>query len=92
MNSKLLPPNQISFTLPFVLSNRVLLGEFVFVFASVLKFLLWIRQILFQQLENFLFSYLSGLLFSDFCIFRQISILAKELTFNELLVFWPAAY
>ena len=50
------------------------------VFASALKFLLWIRQLLFQQLETFLFYCLSGLLFSNFCIFRQNSMLAKALT------------
>ena len=87
MDLKFLLLNQISYTLPFVLTNRVSFGEFVFVFISVLKFLLWIRQRLFQQLETFLSSCLSGLLFSNCCIFRQDSMLAKELSFNELLVF-----
>ena len=57
------------------------------VFASVLNSLLSNRQLLFQQLETFLSSCLSVLLFSIFCIVRQNSMLAKELNFNELLVF-----
>ena len=84
--------NQILYTLPFVLLNRVSFSGFVFVFASVSKFLLWIGKLLFQQLETFLSSCLCGLLFSNFFIFRQNSMLAKELTLNELLVFLPAAY
>ena len=57
------------------------------VFASVLNSLLSNRQLLFQQLETFLSSCLSVLLFSIFCIVRQNSMLVKELNFNELLVF-----
>ena len=82
-----MPLKQISYTLPFVLTIQVSFGGFVFVFISVLKFLLEMRQLLFQQLETFLCSCLSGLLFSNCCIFRQDSMLAKELSFNELLVF-----
>ena len=67
--------NQISYTLPFVLLNRVSFSGFVFVIASASKFLLWIKQLLFQQLETSLSSCLCGLLFFNFCIFRQNSML-----------------
>ena len=51
----------------------------------VLKFLLWIRQLLFQHLETLLSSCLSGLLSSNIFFLDKI-LLAKKLAFNELLV------
>ena len=78
MDSKPLSLNQILYTFPFVLLNRVSFSGVVFVLASLLKFLLWIRQLSFQQFETFLCSCLTRLLFCNFCIFRQNSMLAKE--------------
>ena len=72
MDSKLLPLNQILYTLPFALLNRVSFSGFVFVFASVVKFLLWVRQLLFHQLETFLSSCLSGLLFPNLTFLDKI--------------------
>ena len=73
--------HQIKFHTVFLSPYRIgchSVGLYLFVFDSALKFLLWIRQLLFQQLENFLFSSISHLLSFNFCIARQNSTLAKE--------------
>ena len=80
------------FEIPATESNFILVLSFCRIgFRSVdmfgvfvLKFLLWIRQLLFQHLETFPSSSLSGLLFSNVYVLDKI--LAKKLPFNELLV------
>ena len=87
MDSKFLPLNQISYTLPFLLPNQGSFGGFVFVFAFVLKVLLWVRQFLFQQIGTFPFFLSFWSSFFKFLYFFEAKVCIQELTFNELLVF-----
>ena len=74
--------NQILYTLPFVLLNRVSFSGFVFVFASVSKFLLWISS-------NLKLSFLLVFVVFFFLIF---AFLDKILCYSMLIVSLSARY